>query len=103
MFTKLLVTNLIMAKAQEDVPSFIVVNNNDWTTVLCIILVWSIVLISSLQYLGLVNFKKEEVTVTVVTGPTRNISTQSQCTYTYWKTTPRFTPLQEKAHGAWEI
>ena len=31
----------------------------------------------------------------------RTISTQSPCTYTWHRTTPRFFPLTERQHGAW--
>ena len=30
----------------------------------------------------------------------RTVSTQSQCKYTYWCATPRFTPLPDDSHGA---
>ena len=29
----------------------------------------------------------------------RTVKTQSQCKYTYWQTTPRFTPLPSDCHG----
>ena len=29
----------------------------------------------------------------------RTVKTQSQCKYTYWQTTPRFTPLPNDSHG----
>ena len=33
----------------------------------------------------------------------RNILTQSQCTYSWYNSNPRFIPLSEVASGAWPI
>ena len=32
---------------------------------------------------------------------TREVTTQSQCTYTWWNENPRFKPLPEHSHGSW--
>ena len=35
--------------------------------------------------------------------PSRTVSTQSQTVYTWWRSEPRFLPLQFERHGAWLV
>ena len=46
------------------------------------------------------DLKKEELTSEKARR--RNMSVQAQTSYTWWRATPRFTPLAELQHGCWE-